>query len=436
MTTCPTAFRSSLSACMSAGDAHSRDAPPVSGASYAVVVDSSNGHVFISYMREDAGEVDRLQRALQAAGIAVWLDTAQLWPGEDWRIRIKEAISGNALVFLACFSSRSAARKMSYQNEELRMAIEQLRLRRPDDPWLIPVRFDDCELPNFELWSGRMLGSIQRADLFGEDSDAGLKRLVTAVSRALKQQDPAALQLPDVRLAPLSSWSSNIRNTVDVVTLTIHDDALQVLLVKRRGSCGSSQLALPGGIYASGVEASKAIASELPDPPELDLSAVHLKQLAAYGAPERDPRGPAISIAYIAIIAYRPIPVSGADGGARWVSVGHVPRELVLDHNQILADALEHVSESMERTPIATAFCGREFTIDDLRRVYEIVWNVTFKPQNFGRMIMRRKDFIEPTGAMRAVDGGQKTKTYKVGSATRYRRLCAILSRMRQSQHV
>ncbi len=43
------------------------------------------GHVFISYVREDSDHVDRLQRALQAAGIPVWRDTADLWPGEDWR---------------------------------------------------------------------------------------------------------------------------------------------------------------------------------------------------------------------------------------------------------------------------------------------------------------------------------------------------------------
>jgi len=103
------------------------------------------GHVFISYVREDSDHVDRLQRALQAAGISVWRDTADLWPGKDWRARIRAAVTSNALVFLACFSISSLARTKSYQNEELVLAIEQLRLRPPEDPWLIPVRFDDCQ---------------------------------------------------------------------------------------------------------------------------------------------------------------------------------------------------------------------------------------------------------------------------------------------------
>jgi hypothetical protein len=154
------------------------------------------GHAFISYVREDSGEVDELQRMLEAAGVPVWRDTGSLWPGEDWRAKIRGAITRDALVFIACFSSHSAARETSYQNEELLLAIDQLRQRRPDDPWLIPVRFDDCDVPDLDLGAGRTLASIQRADLFGADRDLAVQRLVTAVQRLLGQStSPAAKPL-------------------------------------------------------------------------------------------------------------------------------------------------------------------------------------------------------------------------------------------------
>ena len=146
----------------------------------------SPGHAFISYVREDSGRVDTLQKMLEAAGIPVWRDTASLWPGEDWRAKIRDAISRDALVFIACFSHHTAARQLSYQNEELLLAIDQLRRRRPDDPWLIPVRFDDCDIPDFELHADRTLASIHRADLFGPDSDLAARRLVEAVQRLLR----------------------------------------------------------------------------------------------------------------------------------------------------------------------------------------------------------------------------------------------------------
>jgi TIR domain len=143
------------------------------------------GHVFISYVREDSANVDRLQAALHAAGIPVWRDTADLWPGEDWRVNIRRAITEDALVFIACFSKQGLVRAKSYQNEELLLAIEQLRLRRPDASWLIPVRFDDCPIPLLELGGGRTLHSIQHIDLFEDKREAGLARLVATILRIL-----------------------------------------------------------------------------------------------------------------------------------------------------------------------------------------------------------------------------------------------------------
>jgi TIR domain len=154
----------------------------------------AHGHAFISYVREDSGEVDTLQRLLETAEIPVWRDTASLWPGEDWRARIRDAITRDALVFIACFSSHNAARRASYQNAELLLAIDQLRLRRPDDPWLVPVRFDDCEVPGFELGADRTLASIQRADLFGPGRDLAAGRLVAAVLRLLRQSPSLAAE--------------------------------------------------------------------------------------------------------------------------------------------------------------------------------------------------------------------------------------------------
>src|SRR5262249_22242202 len=135
--------------------------------------------------------VDKLQQALQAAGVRVWRDTKDLWPGQDWRKMIRRAITDNALVFIACFSTHSAARTTSYQNEELLLAIEQLRQRQPDDPRLIPVRFDECEVPDLDIGAGRTLASIQRADLFGDRCEAQMKKLVAMVQALLKQISPS-----------------------------------------------------------------------------------------------------------------------------------------------------------------------------------------------------------------------------------------------------
>ena len=141
------------------------------------------GRVFISYVREDSSCIDWLQSTLEAASIPVWRDTEDLWPGEDWRTKIRQAITNDALVFVACFSRASVSRHKSYQNEELALAIEQFRLRRPGDPWFFPVRLDECDIPNYDIGGGRTLESIQHVDLFGDRSNEEVTRLISTIQR-------------------------------------------------------------------------------------------------------------------------------------------------------------------------------------------------------------------------------------------------------------
>jgi hypothetical protein len=147
--------------------------------------DDRQGHAFISHDPEDARTADWLQRTLEAAGIRVWRDAVDLLPGQDRRSEIRRAIGEGALVFIACFSCYSLARPRSVQNEELLLAIEQLRMRLPDDPWLIPVRFDDCRVPEIEIGGGRTLAALEVADLFGDNATLAAERVVSTVARLL-----------------------------------------------------------------------------------------------------------------------------------------------------------------------------------------------------------------------------------------------------------
>jgi TIR domain len=148
--------------------------------------DSQRGHAFISYVREDGRRVDRLQEFLEANGVPVWRDTADLWPGEDWQNKIRAAIAADSLAFIACFSKNSETRQTSYQRDELLLAIEQLRLRSPDRPYLVPVRFDDCPIPDWQIGPGRTLRSLQWVDFFGKQRETNAERLLEGVQHILR----------------------------------------------------------------------------------------------------------------------------------------------------------------------------------------------------------------------------------------------------------
>ena len=163
------------------------------------------GHAFISYVHENSRKVDHLQRTLESAGIRVWRDIDDLWPGEDWRAKIREAISQGALVFIACFSKESVARSKSYQYEELTLAIEEIRKRSPEASWFMPVRLDDCEIPDLDIGGGKTLRSIQRADLFGPDAKKA-ERLVVAVFRILGRDSVPSGATPSTVGGPITNF--------------------------------------------------------------------------------------------------------------------------------------------------------------------------------------------------------------------------------------
>lgn len=152
--------------------------------------DEAAKHVFISYVREDSDRVDGLCAVLEAAQIPYWRDRQDLGPGDAWRAEIRAAIRDGSLVFLACFSDNSRAKDKSYMNEELSLAVEELRLRPPGRVWLIPVRFDAGDVPEWDLGAGRVLSDLNYSDLFGEEHTANVVRLVTTISRLLGERRP------------------------------------------------------------------------------------------------------------------------------------------------------------------------------------------------------------------------------------------------------
>jgi hypothetical protein len=154
-----------------------------------VPTDNVAYHAFISYVREDSEQVDSLERILEAAYLPVWRDTNDLWPGQDWKSKIREAIKNGALAFIACFSSNSVGKPKTFMNEELVLAVEQIRLMQPGHVWLIPVRLDDCQLLEYDLGAGRTLESIQRIDLFGPKREENISRVVRAVLGVLGQSE-------------------------------------------------------------------------------------------------------------------------------------------------------------------------------------------------------------------------------------------------------
>ena len=210
--------------------------------------------------------------------------------------------------------------------------------------------------------------------------------------------------------------------TVDLVCLTVRDDALQVLLVERGGEPYLARLALPGGFVQEKEDLETAARRELVEETGVEAPSF-LEQLRTYGAPERDPRGRIVSVAFLAIAPDLGDATGGSDAAAAdWHPVEPLlaePSRLAFDHGRILADAVERARGRLEWTPLAVDFVGGEFTIADLRRVYEAIWGLELDAANFHRKVTRARGFVEETGRAADAGRGRPAQLYRRGDAER-----------------
>ncbi|HVM27841.1 MAG TPA: NUDIX domain-containing protein [Mycobacteriales bacterium] len=207
--------------------------------------------------------------------------------------------------------------------------------------------------------------------------------------------------------------------TVDLVVLTVRAGALAVLLVERGEQPFLGQPALPGGFLGPDEDLPAAAERELAEETGLPAGSVHLEQLATYGAPDRDPRQRVVTVCYLALAPDLPSPVAGTDAAeAYWTPVDEaLAAPLAFDHAVLLVDGLERARAKLEYTPLAAAFCPAEFTVAELRRVYEAVWGLPLDPRNFHRKVTGAASFLEPTGHTTTRDGGRPAQLFRRGSA-------------------
>lgn len=130
------------------------------------------GHsVFISYTPENRQEAQQLSQDLKEAGAKTWLDVNNLLPGQKWQNEIVNAIrSSNVFLLLL---SNYAIRKRGYIQKEIKYALDEMDSRPEGKTYLIPVRLDDCQIPD-------RLAVLQWVDMF-PDWNKGLEAILSAL---------------------------------------------------------------------------------------------------------------------------------------------------------------------------------------------------------------------------------------------------------------
>ncbi len=143
--------------------------------------------IFLSYAREDEAQVRDVYRRLLDAGFEVWMDKINLLPGQRWQQEIPRAIRNSD--FILIFFSKHSVAKRGYIQREFRLALDTLEEMPPDAIHTIPIRLDDCQIPE-------QFHHLQWSDL----SEAGeFDRIVQALRWGMEQRQAVA---PEPALEP------------------------------------------------------------------------------------------------------------------------------------------------------------------------------------------------------------------------------------------
>lgn len=192
--------------------------------------------------------------------------------------------------------------------------------------------------------------------------------------------------------------------TVDVVTFSLRDERLQVLLIQRLDAPYAGMWALPGGFVQ--MDESLEVAAERELYEETGVENIYLEQLYTYGDPQRDPRGRVVTIAYFALVpSDKPVRSEGGSdaGKACWFAVDELP-DLAFDHGDIVQYALQRLRYKLEYSAVGFELLPEAFSLSEIQQTYEMILGEKLDKRNFRRRILEA-GIIEATEEMRTGEG-------------------------------
>ncbi|HRI20104.1 MAG TPA: NUDIX domain-containing protein [Panacibacter sp.] len=219
--------------------------------------------------------------------------------------------------------------------------------------------------------------------------------------------------------------------SVDCIILGYHDKQMKILCTEIKGM---PKLKLPGGFVEKNENVDDAAYRILEE--KTGLKGVFLKQFKTYGSINRtkdkafnlehllrnEKVKPAIikwisqrfvSVAYYALTEYsKVIPEDNfINGGSRWYDIHDMP-PLVIDHEQMVQDALKVLQLQIHNEPIGYNLLPLKFTLPELQALYETILDKKLDQRNFTKKLMSI-DIIRKLDEKKYIGGHRSPSLYK-----------------------
>ena len=183
--------------------------------------------------------------------------------------------------------------------------------------------------------------------------------------------------------------------TVDCVIFGYTEGSLKIALIKRKTPPFQDSWALPGGFVEGEETVEEAAKRELAE--ETGIRNIYLESFQVYSAPDRDPRGRIISVAFFALVNSDQFTLFATEDAAAadWIPMNELPT-LAFDHQKIFAQGLDAMRNACLLQPLVFELLPEFFTLTQLQTLYEQIYGIEVDKRNFRKKLLKT-GYIEKT---------------------------------------
>ena len=173
---------------------------------------------------------------------------------------------------------------------------------------------------------------------------------------------------------------------IDCVVFGYEDGELKLLLYPRGFEPVKGSWSLIGGFIQSDETSEEAALRVLKQ--ITGLSNVFPEQVYTFTRPDRETTERVISIAYFALIKIDQHDKELIqEHGAKWWPVTRLP-ELIFDHPEMVEKSLARLQQKAGISLVGSELLPEKFTLIQLRKLYEAIYQREFDPGNFRKKIL------------------------------------------------
>jgi hypothetical protein len=180
--------------------------------------------------------------------------------------------------------------------------------------------------------------------------------------------------------------------SVDCIILGFKNNAIHVLVIKRRFEPLKGERSLMGGFVRKNESLDETVVRVVFE--YTGIEGVYMEQVGTYGDVSRDIGERVISVVYYALIDMELYDEKLKEKhNAEWMDINRVGT-LIFDHNQFLKDTLKVMRRRTATRPVGFNLLPEKFTLPQLQSLYEAIHQRSLDKRNFRKKLLEM-DILE-----------------------------------------